>query len=249
MKREDVLAKAISLLQSGHHKELVKHCQMNLKSDPINAELWKLLGIAFGSLGNPKKARSSFLKALEVGLKDELTLANYITACFHDQDLPSASEAIDLFYGGLDDTGKSVVLDSIKEAIKDGVIEKDNVPPSIKKLLTVDPTDEISGQIIYKEVKEVNSGHGYLVYHSSPRDMFSSAVAFIDGYGFKKNKKTVVHILDAEGPAWNFYEGGYAKTRPMLQEAIELLAETSRGEFLRLKPAPLRHGFILLGGF
>lgn len=254
-KKEDVIEKAVSFLKSGNHKELVKYCNTVLKSEPFNAEIWKLQGVAYGSLGNPKKARGAFLKALGIDSKDEMTLANYITACFHDQDLPSAAEGIDLFYDNLEPTGKSAVLDSVMEAIKDGVVEKSNLPSSIKKLLSAKNTSDKSVKIIYKEVKEVSTGHGYLVHGSSlvhgasSRDITSSAVAFIDGYKFENSKITVVEILNEEGTAWNFYEGGYSKTHPMLVEAIEELAVSTLGKFLGLKPPPIKYGFKLLGGF
>lgn len=249
-KKETSVDKAILLLQKGQYEDLVEYCETSLKSDSTNAELWKLQGIGYGSLGNPKKARASFLKVLEITPKDETTLANYITACFHDQDLVSAAEGIDAFYGSLDVQGKSFVLDSVHEAIKEGVIEKETLPSAIKKILAPEiPAESLVPQIVYQEVESVSDGHGYMVYRSSQREMYDTAVAFIRGYRFEKGKPTVVEILNKTGAAWNHYEGGVAKNFALVQEAIEALASSSQGKFLGFKPEPIKHGFKLLGGF
>jgi tetratricopeptide (TPR) repeat protein len=141
MAEADVVKIAEDLYHAGKFEELLEHCQVALESDESNLKLWKLSGIAHGSLGNALGARFSFLCALKLDPRDASTLANYAVACFESDDKKSASQGIEKMLPGLDYEGQKVVLEVMMEAVTTGLITVDDLPPIIVDLMNaIDPT-------------------------------------------------------------------------------------------------------------
>lgn len=123
------------LLQAHLHVDLIAHCTRHLELYPKNASLWRLLGVAYGSIENESGARKSFLSALRLDPNDGLTLANYITSCFHAGDVDSAREGIEQFFDSLQLDEQRIVLESLLEAIRCGWVQKEDLPSVIRRLL------------------------------------------------------------------------------------------------------------------
>ena len=123
------------LLRAHLHPDLIVHCVKHLELYPGNASLWRLLGVAYGSTGNESGARKSFLSALRLDPNDGLTLANYITSCFHAGDVDSAREGIEQFFDSLRLDEQRIVLESLLAAIRCGWVQMRDLPDVIRKFL------------------------------------------------------------------------------------------------------------------
>lgn len=123
------------LLGGGKAFDVVGHCTQYLGHYPNNAALWRVLGCGHGSVGNAKAARIAFLSALKLDPTDGLTLSNYFTACFDTGDKKSGIEGIEQFFDDLDLVAQKIVLGSLIEALKTGLVQSHDLPASIKKLI------------------------------------------------------------------------------------------------------------------
>jgi len=125
---------AINCLQKKQFSEMAITCNesLNATDDPNEQlEFFKLRGVAYGGLGMPEEARSSFLEALRIDPKDGFTLANYITSCLDCGDSQAAIDGVSKFYSGLDGMSKGIVIDSLIEALECKTIEISALPPEV----------------------------------------------------------------------------------------------------------------------
>ncbi len=135
---DETLKVAENLFRAGCYSDLIEFCQQNSDLYPQNAALWRLMGCALGAMGRAKSARRAFKCAFEIEPTDALTLVNYITSCFDADDKVAGLQAIKSFFRELDGDGKKLVLDSLNEAIRSGLVLRKDLPISIIDLMKKD---------------------------------------------------------------------------------------------------------------
>jgi tetratricopeptide (TPR) repeat protein len=140
-------AKAVEIaeriLASENHSELIQHCERNLENDlsKNNPKLWHLLGIGHATQRNISKARECFLQAAinsAIDSFDSLAFGNYVTASFDLGDTKPALTAIERFFNHLDFDGKRIILDSLLEAVRTGLVRKNDLSEKLKGILNLD---------------------------------------------------------------------------------------------------------------
>lgn len=131
----EAVAIAVKILEAGVSNELVLHCERQTKSFPESHDLWQLLGVGYGALGDGVRARIAFLQALSIKPDHAMTLANYITSCFHAGDKTAACETISKFFGDLSIEGQRIVMNAIATALKKRLIGRKDLPQVILELL------------------------------------------------------------------------------------------------------------------
>lgn len=101
------------------------------EDEKMRLEFMKLRGISNAHLTQITDAKKDFLSVLEKNPNDEVVLVNFLTACFQSQDVITASQGLKIFYPNLNGTCKSMVLDSICEAIRAKDFSIDLLPLNI----------------------------------------------------------------------------------------------------------------------
>lgn len=243
---------AVNMLNKGQLKELIVFCKRHLLNDPRNVEMWKLLAVGSGRIGQASEARKAFLCALEIDPTDALTVANYITSCFASGDKKSAIEGINVYFDFLGGAGRSIVLESLLEAVKENLIQFDDLPhvlfhrmKNISNEYRETTIVKIKGfTIVYVSKDFVDNGHGYWITLGRKPEV----LAYMAGYHFSKNKPIIIEILSRESKIWEEMQLEYNQSILLLRSTIESLIDES-GIFRVHPNKQLTNGFHIRGGF
>ncbi len=207
---------ARELFQDGHLEEVVHLCKSTLEVYPKAFELWKIFGAALGGLSRAKEARRAFLAALEIVPSDGTAVANYITSCFHDDDVSSACEAIELYFDELDSESQSIVLATLGESIQSGFVEESQLPPVILDLFT--ENSDILNEL-YIHPREIDEEY---IFEDDKRDTILKAIDEITEAlgsareGVEQNQFT---LRDAES-AFAYVEEKFVEITIILDSAV-----------------------------
>lgn len=160
---------ARELFEDGRLEDVVRVCQSALDLYPKAFELWKIFGAALGGLNQTKEARRAFLAALKIVPGDGTAVANYITSCFHDGDVESACEAIELYFDELASESQSFVLSTLGECIQSGLVEESQLPPVILGLFA-------EGNDVLNELNIQSESNEEYILEDSERDTILKAI-------------------------------------------------------------------------
>jgi hypothetical protein len=236
--------------------ELANFCTEQCKQFPQAKQLWQLLGMASGTLGDGKSARLAFLKALEIDPTDDVSFANYITSCFQTGDPRSALEAINTSFSELSSERRRTVMDAVETALNEGLNQISHLPSEILDSYEFEvpegvvPDEDFEASIngihiSFRFVNSVSIGHGYGIHHPTKERL---QLAYIKGYHFTKGKPVVVNLLNKNSPVWEAERLDFEVELSAINSGIQGLARKAPG-YLGIRPDPLPGGYYFIGGF
>lgn len=128
----DCIALAQQLYRDGKLTELQAFANESLDVFPYEAELWRLLAVAEGTLGNPHAAKECLITIMSLDAATELDGANLCTAYFQCGEPDDALMIVKAFYDKFDDEARLVMLRSVVEALRTGLITEERVPVLVR---------------------------------------------------------------------------------------------------------------------
>lgn len=213
--QQDAEQLARELFQDGRLDEVVHLCQSALDLYPKAFELWKIFGAALGGLNRTKEARRAFLAALKIVPSDGTAVANYITSCFHDGDVESACEAIELYFDELASESQSIVLATLGESIQSGLVEESQLPPVILGLFA-------EGSDVLNELNPQPESDEEYILEDDERDTILKAIDEINetlGSARKEVETGRFMVSDAEA-AFAYVEEKLVEIAVILDSAV-----------------------------